>query len=210
MFTYDNQILWHPQSGHQQSPINLSSPITPGHATTLPFQISAPYQLRLETDDRTTIKVLGEGNASIFNRSFQFTQLHFHCPSEHLINGQPSALEIHLVHQNAIGQLCVVALMVNQGLADTTLQKLIGKFSVDHEVPLTLTLSHWVPKAATGYHYLGSLTTPPLTEGVEWLVITNPALTIGTEQLQWFKTHFAANQRQPQNRDERPIIYYGA
>ena len=210
MFIYDNQTHWHPQSGHQQSPLNLAAPITAGGTATLPFQITAPYRLHLETDDHTTIKVLGEGTASIFNRPFQFIQLHFHCPSEHLIKGQPSALEIHLVHQNTIGQLCVVALMVNQGPADTTLQMLIDQFSAGHEVPLTLMLSHWAPQAATGYHYLGSLTTPPLTEGVEWLVITNSALTVSVEQVQWFKTHFGSNQRQPQNRADRPIIYYGA
>ncbi|MFT8744489.1 MAG: carbonic anhydrase family protein, partial [Lentilactobacillus hilgardii] len=58
------------------------------------------------------------------------------------------------------------------------------------------------------FHYLGSLTTPPLTEGVEWLVITNPNVSISADQLAWFKAHFQPNNRETQDLNGRLIGSY--
>ncbi|MCH5461202.1 carbonic anhydrase family protein [Lactobacillus sp. LC28-10] len=208
MFNYQHQTAWQPITGRQQSPIDLlTDQATKVHAL-LPIKTIAPYHLDLDTDDRTTIKVSGTGRITLFQREFSFTQLHFHRPSEHLINGKKSPFEIHFVHQNDIGQLAVIALLVPVGNQNLPLQYLIEHFQQGQQTPIDFHLNDWLPSVPEGFHYLGSLTTPPLTEGVEWAVITNHRITISQQQLDWFKQVFPANNRQVQALNKRSLFYY--
>jgi carbonic anhydrase len=56
-------------------------------------------------------------------------------------------------------------------------------------------LTGLVPAHAHVFHYLGSLTTPPLTEGVEWYVLDAPTATVSAEQVAWFAAHYPENNR---------------
>ena len=71
-----------------------------------------------------------------------------------------------------------------------------------------LNISDWAPWYPVGFHYLGSLTTPPLTEGVEWLVLTNPEFTISDRQIDWFHQHFGDDNRDPQPLNDRQVELY--
>ncbi|ANZ60935.1 hypothetical protein AYR62_11840 [Secundilactobacillus paracollinoides] len=207
MTDYHQQADWTTVNDHQ-SPIDIDTANTVVINQYLPFTMNNKHHLKLDRDDGTTIQVTGTGHASIFNRPFHFVQLHFHWTSEHLIDGETTPLEIHMVYQSSIGQLCVVSLMVKHGPADETLQEIIDNFKPDEDIPVEFLIKNWVHEKSYGFHYLGSLTTPPLTEGVEWVVITNPLVTASVDQLAWFKKHFASNDRTVQELNGRVVEWY--
>lgn len=205
MLDYNHQEQWPNGFGTQQSPINIDTKMAVKKAGRLEFTAKSTYYLRQEVDDQTTIRLPGTGNADIFGRSFAFQQVHFHAPSEHLIDGKQAPLEIHLVHQNTIGQLVVVALLAQIGEADPAFQQIIDGFAAGQTDPANIQIDQWLPQQSTGFHYLGSLTTPPLTEGVEWLVATNLTVTVSAAQLDWFKHKFPYDNREPQELAGRQV-----
>ena len=110
---------------------------------------------------------------------FQLVQFHFHAPSEHTINGKHADLEVHLVHQNQLGDLAVVGVMMNIGSEYNSLVNSIMSLSplnvgnLAHEGAI-LNARQLLPDDKSYYMYSGSLTTPPCTEGVRWFLMKNP------------------------------------
>ncbi|WP_054655524.1 carbonic anhydrase family protein [Lentilactobacillus kisonensis] len=208
MLDYTHQEQWQNGFGTQQSPIEIKTLAAVKMTGALQFKTTSRYQLQKEIDDQTTIRLPGNGQAEIFGRPFAFQQVHFHAPSEHVIDGKHDPLEVHLVHQNAIGQLAVVALMVQVGAADPVFQQIITSFHAGTTASTNSQIDQWLPDRPVGFHYLGSLTTPPLTEGVEWLVVTNPKVTISETQLDWFKQQFRFDNRQVQALNGRKVERY--
>lgn len=208
MLDYTHQEQWSNGFGFQQSPINIETKAAVSKKGTLEFAAQSQYHLQQEVDDQTTIRLPGNGNADIFGRSFTFQQVHFHSASEHLIDGRQFPLEIHLVHQNAIGQLVVVALLAKVGDADPAFQQIIEGFTAGKTDLADIRIDQWLPERPVGFHYLGSLTTPPLTEGVEWLIVTNPQVTVSVAQLNWFKEQFPYDNRQVQKLNGRIVERY--
>ncbi|WP_390406391.1 carbonic anhydrase family protein [Lacticaseibacillus jixiensis] len=192
---YTKQAQWPNGFGQQQSPVALHDAKSVG---ALNLTVTKPYQMTQELDDGTTIKLLGSGAVTIGEHSYHAVQAHFHSPAEHS-SDLAAGFEVHFVHQTALGQLCVVAVLLPLGAANATVQQVIDRFAHDqHSVAIDLT-PLW-PKHGQGFHYLGSLTTPPLTEGVEWYVLQNHDLTLSAEQAAWFRQEFGAN-----NRDLQPL-----
>lgn len=198
---YGKQAAWPNGFGAQESPIALGNAQAVANAH---LQVTAPYQMHAELDDGTTIKLLGSGQVQIGTQAYDCVQTHFHAPAEHVID-QPAAFELHFVHQNAIGQLCVVAVLFTEGPANPILQQVIDDFVPGTQHDEAIDLSALMPTAGKVYHYLGSLTTPPLTEGVEWYVIQPEQATVSAEQTAWFVKQFGANNRDLQPRNDRVI-----
>ncbi|TPR14461.1 carbonic anhydrase family protein [Apilactobacillus timberlakei] len=208
MLNYNDQENWPNNFGKMQSPINLSIDDQNKYEEFLPISVDEFYQLNNEIDDGTTIRLTGMGNATVFNREFSFQQIHFHTPAEHTVNGKVAPFEIHLVHKNNIGQTVVIALLVQIGNADASLQEIINSFVPNKENDVSINLTEWIPNLANGFHYAGSLTTPPLTENVEWVVITNSQMTVSQNQVDWFAKKFGHNNRKCQAINNRNVEYY--
>ncbi|WP_048000384.1 carbonic anhydrase family protein [Lactiplantibacillus herbarum] len=203
---YTQQADWQVTGGQHQSPIDIQT------ATTQPSQLSAIswrglYQAQTIIDDTTTLKAAGIGTAYLNDRDFNFQQLHFHTPAEHLIDGQAAPIEWHFVHQSATGQLAAVAVFGRIGKPNASFQSLLDQFTPNatNQLEKPINLTDLLPDTGTVYHYLGSLTTPPLSEIVEWYVCAD-AVMIGSQQLAAYQQLFAANQRAIQPLNERPII----
>lgn len=209
MLNYREQASWPNAFGQQQSPIRLSSTLGANEGPSLPIMVKRSPLLTTVTNDQTTIKVIGNGTTQFFNRPSVFQQVHFHVPAEHVVDGHQAAMEIHLVHETGIGQKTVVALFAELGANNQPLQRLIDAFDAAAAVPVNLPLTDWLPQTPRGFHYLGSLTTPPLSEGVEWFVITNATVTLSQDQLDWWQAHFPANNRALQPLNERIVERYG-
>jgi carbonic anhydrase len=180
------------QSGMNQSPINIDSTIK-AHLTPLKTHyIDGPVTL---TNNGHTIQAVEKPDTAdtitLDNQSWALQQFHFHAPSENTIHGKKFDMEMHLVHKNADGALTVVAVMFDKGAANAELDKLWGIMPGQAEQSATLDtkldLNKLLPKNKTYWRFSGSLTTPPCSEGVTWVVLKNP-MTLSATQLEKF-TH---------------------
>ena len=123
--------------------------------------------------------------------------MHFHAPSEHAINGQKFAIEAHFEHKNSDGKLAVVGVMINEGSADNAawepfVQSLGTVKGTDG--PATLDWGQLLPTSTLTYQYAGSLTTPPCSEGVHWVLMQTP-VQLSARQIAVFMAAYNGNNR---------------
>lgn len=151
------------------------------------------------------------GSKMIFeNKEYNLLQLHFHAPSEHTINGKRANIEVHFVHENKEGHLVVVALMINKGKMNYALNNIFNnipdlinssRFIEDKKInPLA-----FFPSKGGYYTYSGSLTAPPCTENVTWIVFSEP-IQASLEQIMKLTRVYRMNNRPVQPLNERKIL----
>jgi len=132
------------------------------------------------TDNGHTIQVnVSAGNyISLQNRTFELVQFHFHRPSEERINGRGFEMVVHMVHRDADGKLAVVAVLLERGKAQSMIQTVWNNIPLeknDTVAPsIVLDPAEVLPVRRDYFTYMGSLTTPPCSEGVLWLVMKEP------------------------------------
>jgi len=111
---------------------------------------------------------------------YDLLQFHFHAPSEHTVNGQFAAAELHLVHRNALLDLAVVGVLIQVGSpVNHVIDKILRNAPLEsgEEVDLegSVNAKAVLPRHTERYYnYSGSLTTPPCSEGVRWFVLKEP------------------------------------
>ena len=143
-------------------------------------------------------------------KTYQLKQFHFHAPSEHRVNGIAFDMEIQFVHAADDGTLAVLGLMVRQGGANKGLTSVVEGIptSLNQEVEVP-GVNFWpaslLPRERTHYRYHGSLTTPPCSEIVTWLVLKTP-VQASAAQIAAFKAAFAPNARPVQPRNRRFLL----
>jgi carbonic anhydrase len=141
---------------------------------------------------------------------YELQQGHFHSPSEHTVNGQHYPMEIHLVHTDDKGQLVVVGVMVEAGEENEMLNKIWSfmpeQVGETRESPISVFEAGVLPPTRDYFSYGGSLTTPPCSEGVSWIVLQQP-LTASMEQVERFKQRVGqATNRPVQKKYARSIL----
>jgi carbonic anhydrase len=148
------------------------------------------------------VNVSGESTLTLGERHFSVAQFHFHGPSEHLVDGLHAAMELHLVHRDEAGLPGVVGVLIQPGAANAELAKAwahmpaqVGKVADVSTVQISL--PGLLPKDRAAYRYLGSLTTPPCTEGVSWFVLAEP-IEASPEQIDAFSAVIPPNARPTQ------------
>lgn len=114
---------------------------------------------------------------------YDLVQMHYHVPSEHTVEGDPADVEFHFVHQSEDGGILVLGLMAEEGDETPAMQPFIDAVNADEETDTDLDLSTILPDDSSAYSYEGSLTTPPCTEGVHWLVLED-RITLSPAQLE--------------------------
>lgn len=131
---------------------------------------------------------------------FELKQFHFHSPSEHTINGKSFAMEIHFVHSNEQGELAVVAVMIEQGKEHPVLAQLWAFMPENTgdsiQKPIGIEETNLLPPTREYYAYSGSLTTPPCTEGVRWIVLKTP-INASANQIETFKNRIGPATNRP-------------
>ncbi|MFC5578385.1 carbonic anhydrase [Lysobacter niabensis] len=141
---------------------------------------------------------------------FELKQLHFHVPSENTIEGKSFPMEAHLVHADAQGHLAVVAVMFEEGRESAWLDKVWPRVpkQADGETELAtpLAATDLLPADRDYYRYSGSLTTPPCSEDVRWLVLKQPVKASAAQLAVVGRTLGHANNRPVQPAGARIIV----
>jgi carbonic anhydrase len=146
----------------------------------------------------SVLKVAGES-------AYELKQFHFHAPSENLLDGRRFPLEVHFVHADAAGNLAVIGVFFEEGAPNNGLAKLWKQLPAQvgdkHKLTAKLSATALMPPVQDYYRFSGSLTTPPCSEGVNWLVMKHP-ITASGEQIEQFARlmgHSNARPAQPLN-----------
>jgi len=213
-------------TGKNQSPINLTgfieAELTP---ITFNYQIGGHEII----NNGHTIQVNYEQGSRIEldGQTFDLLQVHFHAPSENHINGQSYPVEAHFVHASKQGDLAVVAVMYQEGTPKTVLEVHTDEFrdkvvvavmspqdkmledlwqvmptssGAKHVLKNRVNVDKLLPQHRDYYRFNGSLTTPPCSEGVRWLVMKE-VVTISQQQISTFE----AVLLEPNNRPLQPV-----
>ncbi|CAJ2671529.1 unnamed protein product [Trifolium pratense] len=177
---------------------------------------SAPAALKNRSHD---VKLVWNGDAGKFDIkgiSYKLVNCHWHIPAEHTLNGTKFDMELHAVHQNSKGEIAVIGIWYKIGGQDSFLSKLLEKIKLigDKDMDIGKINPKEIKFGSKHYYrYIGSLTTPPCTEGVIWTVLQK-VRTVSSEQLKVLKeaVHpgFEENARPTQDLGEKQVFSYNS
>lgn len=170
-----------------------------GHTVMANYDDLASNALRGQTEtlrDRNSYIVIDD-------LPYEVKQFHYHSPSEHTLNGQSFPAELHIVHQQN-DKYAVVGILLKEGKENLAYKPFIDNLpsqeSPEIDLQTTINLAELLPTNKTAYSYNGSLTTPPCTEGVYWLLMTNP-VELSPAQIKALQVVFKGNNRPLQLRN---------
>ena len=187
-------------AGTRQSPIDLRDSIK---VELEKVQIDYPPMGFSVIDTGHTIQVnlAPGGSLTVMGRRFELMQFHFHRPSEERINGRSFDMVVHLVHKDAGGRLAVLAVLLDRGTdnkAQALVQTIWNNLPLEKGEALTapglLDVNRLLPEDRGYFTYMGSLTEPPCTEGVLWLVMRQP-VALSSNQIGIFSRLYPMNAR---------------
>jgi len=196
-------------AGSQQSPINIDNTIT---AALKPIKRLQKFPLKnIVLKDHSLILDAGTGNMMVLDQKpYQLKYISVHVPSEHQIKQKSYAAELQMVHEDKTGHRVIIAVMLEEGSTHAGLEKLLGSLPKEKEqskpLAIRVTPADLMPTKPAYYRYSGSLTAPPCTEGVQW-VIMKEALKISKFQLGSLQQAIGEpNQRPVQDGQGRMIL----
>jgi carbonic anhydrase len=196
-------------AGRNQSPINVAGTI---EAQLKPVQFNYKAGGAEVVNNGHAIQVNYEAGSTITVDGIQFDlkQFHFHSPSENQIKGKTFPLEAHLVHADKDGNLPVVSVMFDEGKANPVVGAAWSQMPKSeggkNALPTKAAAAGLLPADKDHYFYNGSLTTPPCSEGVRWIVMKKP-MTVSKAQIETFKSTLGfANNRPVQPVNARPVL----
>ncbi len=194
-------------SGSRQSPIDIRGGV---RVDLDPIRFDYRATNFRVVDNGHTVQVnLGGGNSiEVQGRRYDLVQFHFHRPSEERIDGRQFDMVAHLVHKDPEGRLAVVAVLLDRGSAHPLVQAVWNNLPLEKGMEMLaqteMDVSQLLPADRRYYTYMGSLTTPPCTEGVLWMVMRQP-MPISVEQVGVFGRLYPMNARPLQQASGRLI-----
>lgn len=193
--------------GERQSPIDIREGIP---VELDPIQFDYKLSAFRVIDNGHTVQVNVEsGNRIVVNgRRYELVQFHFHRPSEERLNGRQFEMVAHLVHKDLEGKLAVVAVLIEEGKGHPIVQQVWNNLPLEKRVEQAglqgLDLLQLLPEDRRYVTYMGSLTTPPCTEGVLWMVLKKP-VSVSAQQISIFSRLYPMNARPVQPQRDRLI-----
>jgi carbonic anhydrase len=197
------------KTGQMQSPVDIGDSQQSGLA---PF--TADYRatpLRVINNGHTIEAEYAPGsNLTQGSMKYELLQFHFHSPSENMLSGKQFDMEIHFVHKDQAGHLGVLAVFVEKGAANPAIGEIWRYLpqqanSATEPEGVTFNGGDLLPTSRRYYRFVGSLTTPPCSEGVQWHVLKQP-ITASPEQIDAFLRVIGPNNRPVQKVNNRLVI----
>ena len=190
--------------GFEQTPIDLRGGVGARLGAVEP--VFHEMALRLLNNGHTIQVNCDPGSFSTVDGvRFELVQFHFHHPSEHLLSGKAFDLECHFVHKSSSGALAVLGVFIRPGLSNEALEPIFAAMPAEageeRAVGVAIRPAGLLPLERGFFRYNGSLTTPPCSEGVNWVVFRQP-IEASDAQIRQFAGLFPVNARpvQPLNR----------
>lgn len=188
--------------GEIQSPVDFREPY-PQRWRRLPIEYGTTTGEIFNNGHTIEVEVEGSNILTLDGIEYELVQFHFHTASEHRVNGSGFDMELHLVHAAADGSNAVMGVFLKRGAASGALspifESLPDDLNVKHPLDLPFDPKAFLPQSEIHIRYLGSLTTPPCTEGVKWIVMDEP-VTISDEDMAQFAERIHFNARPVQRR----------
>jgi carbonic anhydrase len=196
-------------TGRRQSPIDIVDPIPKA----LP-----PLDIHYES---TVLNVINNGHAIqadvdpgsyivLDGVRYDLLQFHFHTLSEHMVAGEYSVMEMHLVHRSAEDDLAVIGVWMDEAAANPALTPIWGHMPQEagpahlyQEVRVNP--ADLLPASRQTYRYSGSLTTPPCSEDVKWVMMVE-SIPVSADQVKAFARIFPSNNRPVQPLNGREVF----
>jgi carbonic anhydrase len=193
--------------GNRQSPIDLRDGIKVNLE-----QIGFDYHPSSfnEVNNGHTIQVtVGGGNfITVGNQTYELQQFHFHRPSEEKINGKGTEMVMHLVHKSAEGKFAIVAVLLERGQPHNLMQTIWDNLPLEKQEVVSPSIvidpKDALPEKREYFTYMGSMSEPPCSEGVLWLVFKQPRQA-SPAQMALFSRLYPLNARPVQSTAGRMI-----
>jgi carbonic anhydrase len=197
------------KDGHHQSPIDIRNP---KQAALPPIDFEyKPSPLHIIDNGHTIMVNYSSGSfISIGEKKYALKQFHFHRPSEEKINGKGFDMTVHLVHADEDGKLAVVAVLLQEGEDNPLVHELWNDLPKEKEKEEVLNgvqidVGKLLPVDRGYYTFPGSLTTPPCSENVTWIVLKHP-VTISAEEIARFSQLYRDDARPTQPLYDRVVL----
>ena len=195
------------EEGQMQSPINIKETNFDKKAAALVFGYAPTAVNIVETEHHMEVRYRYGSTFKLNNKTYELSQFHFHHPSEHTIKGKSFPMEIHFVHHHSSSRLAVIAVGITVGKENPVFGAILAgleavKNGKEHNTIIDAT--KLLPTKKRYFSYAGSLTTPPCTEDVHWLVFKKP-IQASAEQIAAFQKLYPANSRPAQPTGNRKV-----
>lgn len=198
-------------AGPGQSPVSLPANLHVSPLAPLTFNYQSSHVVMSNTGRSVQYTYDRGSTVSVGDAQFELVQFHFHAHSEHALAGVLMPLELHLVHKDSAGQLLVVGVFVAEGAHNATLDlahwpELPNADSPNVELPTDeFNAKDLVPSGPT-FRYVGSLTAPPCTTNVSWILFQRPIM-MDSAQIDTFTKLYSHNVRSLQDLGARALSF---
>ena len=194
--------------GSQQSPINIGGivksqlpPLKPSWARTADTIVNNGHTIQLNFAEGSKL-TLGD-------TIYRLEQVHFHRPSEHLIGGRSFPMEAHFEHRAESGAIAVVGVLLAEGKPNDTFGKIVATMPATPgaavKADASINPNGLLPAKLDYYRYEGSLTKPPCSEIVAWLLLTTP-IQVAASDVASFAKLYPMNARPAQKDNRRYVL----
>ena len=201
------------KKGSSQSPINITKEVSviANDLEVLSFKYATNASSVVNNGHTIQVNIVDGSDIEVDGIKFALKQFHFHTPSENQIDNKHFPLEAHFVHASKDGQLAVVAVMFEEGKENQILKKIWDRMPTKSGesnrcgLPAK-TINEILPKKREYYRFNGSLTTPPCSEGVRWMVMKDYSTISAAQVKQFLDVMHHENNRPVQPVNARKII----
>ena len=194
-------------AGRRQSPIDLAA-ATPGAVPTLKLSYAPAPVVQINNGHVIQFDEPKNGGILLDGRRYDLLQFHYHAPAEHVVGDERAPMELHIVHADVNRNLAVLGVFLEEGAPNPVYERLFGSVASEKGERIALDApfdpEELLPKSWSLYSYSGSLTTPPCSERVRWIVFRQP-VELSADQIARFTDVYSANARPVQALNGRRV-----